>query len=168
MLRSTWKGFTLVEAMMALVVLGLAVAAILTPITAAVDQKDRAAKQMVAVLLAEQTIEECLSRTVWCSNDPIVLGHDAGKTTRAAYNEKSDYHNLNESASQLGTVYGSALAASTFPNLKRKTWMQTLYLSGEYTGYSPDFVMLTVRVYDGDEELVTLRRLINNNDHTLP
>jgi hypothetical protein len=162
------RSFTLVESMVALTVLVIAIGAILTPITLAVEQKVRAARQAVAVVLAEEIIDECLSKTTWCFESPINLGHEGDETTRAAYDERTDFHNLNETASQLGTVHGPTLASASFPKLTRRTWLQVLYLPGESASYPQDFMMLTVRVYDGDQELVTVRRLINNVNHAFP
>ena len=167
-LRRRHAGFTLVEAMTALVVLGLAVAAMLSPIAIAVEQKVRTARQAVAVALAEEAIEECLSKTTWSIQDPIELGPSGNEPWRDQYDENADYHNVVETGGQFGTVRGVRLSASTFPNMTRRMWLQTFYLSGEYTGYTPDFMMLTVRVYDGDEEVVTLRRIITNVNHAWP
>ena len=70
-------------------------------------------------------------------------------------------HNRSESAGQLGMVNGPAYV-SEFPNLRRTMWMQVVYLPGQDETLPPEMLMLTVRVYDGQEELVTLRRLIRN------
>jgi prepilin-type N-terminal cleavage/methylation domain-containing protein len=164
------RAFTLVEAMVALVILGVAVAAILTPINVAIQQKTRAMKQTLAVLLAEQLIEECVSKSTWSYDaEWPTLGPSAGETWRNVYDERSDYHNVTETADKFGTVKGPRLAAADFPpNMTRRMWAQYLYLPGERDFYTYDVMMLTVRVYDGNEELVTLRRLITNPDHVYP
>ena len=166
--RRRVRSFTLVEAMVALTVVGIAVAAILTPITAAIDQKTRSMKQTVAVVLAEQLVEECQAHTRWSYDEWAVLGPSGDEPWRTVYDERSDYHNVTETAGKFGPLFGPVLAASEFPNLTRSYRLQTLYLSGERTMYPPDFMMLTVRVYDGKEELVTLRRLISNASHAYP
>lgn len=163
-------GFTLVECMIALAILGMAMGAILTPIDAAIQQKTRAMKQTMAVMLAEQFIEECVSQDLW-SHDAEwpTLGPSGDETWRDDYDEVSDYHHVTETADQFGVVHGMQLGAAEFPpHMTRSVWAQYLHLSGERTFYTYDVMMLTVRVYDGDEELVTLRRLIWNNDHVLP
>ncbi len=161
------QGFTLVESLVALAVLGVAVGAILTPITIAIDQQRRAAKMTVATMLAEQAIEECLSQPIFSHDEWPVLGPSAGESWRDSYDEQSDYHNVTEMADQFGMVNGPEFF-SEFPNLKRTMWLQMLYLPGQDSAHPPDFMMLTVRVFDGDEELVTLRRFIRNEEHEYP
>jgi prepilin-type N-terminal cleavage/methylation domain-containing protein len=163
------RGFTLIEALTALTVLGVAVAAILTPVTGAIEQKSRAMKQALAVLLAEQLIEECVSQQRWSYDEWPVLGPSAGEVWRDKYDEVVDYHDLTETSDQFGTVFGDMLGSADFPpNLTRRVWMQYHYLPGQNTLYTPDIMLLTVRVHDGDEELVTLRRLIKDPNHVWP
>ena len=121
-------------------------------------------------MLAEQLIEECVAHALWSYDaEWPSLGPTSEEPWRNHYDEISDYHNLTESPGKFGTVFGSRLPASDFaPNLTRRVCAQYFHLSGEYTSYTYDFMMLTVRVYDGDEELVTRRRVIWNDDHTLP
>jgi len=166
--RGTPSGFTLVESLTALVVLSVAVAAILTPVIAAVEQKQRAAKQVLAVMLAEQLIEECLGQESFSIQDPIELGPSGDEPWRNQYDESSDYHGVSEGPGALGTVYGPRLAYSQFPNLRRTMHIDTYYLPGQYTAYSPDLILVTVRVYDKDEELVTLQRFVANEKHDDP
>lgn len=166
--RRASSGFTLVESLTALVVLSAAVAAILTPVIAAVEQKQRTAKQVVAVMLAEQLIEECLGQESFSIQDPIELGPSGDEPWRDLYDENSDYHGVTEGPGTFGTVYGPRLAYSQFPNLRRTMHIDTYYLPGQYTGYSPDLIVVTVRVYDKDEELVTLQRFVANEKHDDP
>mgnify|MGYP001199814767 CR=1 FL=1 len=168
--RKSTSAFTLVECLIALAILGIAIGAIVTPIEITIQQKARAAKQTVAVLLAEQLIEECVAHDLWSYDaEWPSLGPTSEEPWRNAYDEISDYHNVKETPGQFGTIHGVRLSAADFaPNLTRRVWAQYFYLPGEYTAYTYDFMMLTVRVYDGDEELVTLRRVIWNDDHTLP
>ncbi len=166
--RYRHNGFTLVESLTALTVLSIAVAAIITPIIAAVEQKQRTAKQIVAVMLAEQLIEECLAQEIYSIEAPPDLGPSGGEPWRDVYNENSDYHDVVEGPGEFGTIYGPRLASAEFANLTRRMWLQYYYLPGQYLPYPPDILMLTVRVYDGAEELVTLKRFITNEEHTLP
>jgi len=161
--------FTLVEAMVALAVLGIAVAALLTPTTVAIQQKTRAMKQTQAVILAEQLIEEVVSQDCWSYDEWAVLGPSGGETWRSGYDEVSDYHGVVETSGQFGPINGPVLSSGDFPpNMSRSMWLQYYYLPGERGFYPPDFMLLTVRVYDGDQELVTLRRLVRNDDHDKP
>lgn len=160
----------MIEAVTALAVLGIAVGAILTPMTVAIEQKTRAMKQTQAVILAEQLIEECCSQTLWSYDAQWpTLGPSPEETWRNVYDEVVDYHNFSETPEQFGPVYGPTLQTSDFPpNMRRSVWMQEYYLPGQRTFYTPSVMMLTVRVYDGDEELVTLRRLITDPNHVWP
>jgi prepilin-type N-terminal cleavage/methylation domain-containing protein len=162
-------GFTLVEALVALTVLGVAVASALVPICAAVDQKDRAMKQTVATMLAEQIIQECKAQTRWSYEEWAELGPSGGETWRTSYDEQSDYSGFSETAGQFGAVFGPHLTATEFPrNLRRTCHLQYVWLTGEQTVYAPDFLLLTVRVYEGDQELITVSRLIHNVNHAYP
>jgi hypothetical protein len=156
--------------MTALTVLGIAVAAVLTPITISMQQKSRAMKQTLAVVLAEQLIEECVAQDNWSWDaEWPALGPTSDEPWRDMYDERSDYHNVTETAGSFGTVYGTRLGSSSFPaNMTRTVHAQYFHLPGQRTFYTYDVMMLTVRVYDGDEELVTLRRLITNPDHVWP
>lgn len=168
--RRREPGFTLTEAMVALSVLGLAVGAALAPITAAVQQKHRAARQTVAVMLAEQMIEECIARQRWSFDEgtTATLGPQADETTRYLYDERVDYHDVVETASQIAMLSGKQMPTADFNHFRRELWAQQFYLPGQYTGYPKDVLMLTVRVYDGDQELATLSRLVTNHDHPYP
>jgi hypothetical protein len=159
--------FTLAEALVALAILALAVAALLTPLGAAAQQKNRAAKQTQAALLAEQGIEECLAQTVWTASaaNPPVLGPASGETSRFQYLQRTDYSGGTETPAQFGLRYGSAQPAAAYlPNLTRSFNLQYVYLPGMDTGAPPELMMLTVRVYDGPQELVTLRRFISKHE----
>lgn len=167
--RRRERCFTLVEALVALTVLSIAVTAIVTPVTVAIDHKTRAAKQTLAVLLAEQLIEDCLSQDTFSFDEPAVLGPSGDETTRTRYDEVSDYHYVFEMPSRFGPIFGGGVQGSDYPpNFARWMWLQPVYLPGQRDFYPPDFVMLTVRVWDGTEELVVLRRLVRNDDHWYP
>lgn len=167
--RRHHPAFTLAEALVAGVILALAAAAILTPFSAAAKQQDRAAKLTQAALLAEQGVEECLAQTAWTASaaNPPALGPAPGETARNQYLERTDYSGFTETPAQFGLRYGPAQPASAFPaNLTRTFNLQYVNLPGMDPAASPELMMLTVRVFDGQQELVTLRRLISKyEDH---
>jgi type II secretory pathway pseudopilin PulG len=165
--RRHLPAFTLAEALVACAVLALAVAAILTPFSAAAKQQDRAAKLTQAALLAEQGLEECLAQTVWTSStaNPPALGPAPGETARNQYLERTDFSGFTESPAQFGLRYGPAQPAADFlPNLTRRFNLQYVYLPGMDSAAQPELMMLTVRVFDGEQELVTLRRFISKHE----
>ena len=105
--RRRRASFTLVEAMTALVVLSIAVGALLTPMTVAIEQKTRAMKQTLAVILAEELIEECVSQDLWSYDEWAVLGPSGDELGRDVYDEVSDYHDVVETSDQFGSIYGA-------------------------------------------------------------
>ena len=165
--RRHLPAFTLAEALVAGVVLALAVAAILTPFGAAARQQERAAKLTQAALLAEQGVEECLAQTAWTlsASNPPALGPAPGETARNLYLERTDYHGFTETPAQFGLRYGPAQPAAAYlPNLSRRYNLQYVYLPGMNPAAAPELMMLTVRVFDGEQELVTLRRFVSKHE----
>ena len=105
-------GLTLVEALIASVILAVAVAAVSHAVLAGQMQSYDALERLHAVQLAEGLVEEILRLPY---NDPDGAsnpGPEAGETSRGLYDNIDDFHGFTEAAGTLadatGTTYGSA------------------------------------------------------------
>jgi prepilin-type N-terminal cleavage/methylation domain-containing protein len=98
-LRQEPRGFTLIEAVVAITVTAIAGAAVLLGVNSSVRTADDALKQTMAMGLAEQLLDEiCQARfrddTEAVSSEPRVSGPGASETPRAKYDDVDDYRAL--------------------------------------------------------------------------
>jgi MSHA pilin protein MshD len=106
------RGFTLMECLLATVILALTVLAIAQAVGTGIKQTNAALYEEHAVALLEAMMEEVLSRPY---NDPQgtqTPGPESGETSRALYDNLDDYHGLVEQPGQVadasGTLYPAA------------------------------------------------------------
>lgn len=109
-------GFTLMEAMIAMTVLALSVAAIAQAITAGHAQTADSLHRAKAVALAEAMMEEVLSKPyLEPDGSPVLVpGPEAGETGRALFDNMDDYHNFQAGVlDAAGVSYGNEYAGFT-------------------------------------------------------
>jgi len=125
------KGFSLAEAVIATVVLGIAAAGVLLPFTSGVSVRAEGARRTLGAKLASDLMEEI-----------IKTPFDDIKTTYETYTEQVQVKDAN------------GVSDSAYDNFSRGA-------SYEYDASQPFFIIVTVWVKYNGNEIVRLSRLIS-------
>jgi hypothetical protein len=158
-------GFTLIEGMMASVVLAAVTLAVLAAFTAAAQNGEAADESMMAAELARQLLDEIAAKPVLDPNNVVqMLGPDAGENGRAQFDNVDDYHGYRDSTKKL---YGlDNVAVMDLPyEYKRSVTVEFRRPPGTTTARaSADFVVVTVKVQvkSGPNGEYTFQRLFAN------
>lgn len=153
------KGFTLLEALLAAIVLALAVTAITVPFTAAAQHDQMDATRTMAVNLAQEMMEEILGKSFNAAGDPNTPGPEAGET-RSTFDQFDDYHGYSEAQGQIADRSGAVIGDAAANSLSRTVSAQYTYVDGQDTGASATFIRITVTVLHKGSAMVTLSRLV--------
>jgi len=135
------SGFTLAEAMMATVVLGIAVTGILLPFTSGAMERVEGIRRTLGSQLASDLMEEIV-RTPF---EQIV----------------SSYNGYRESEGQIKDAWGQVFTGSNYAHLSRDVSCEYVYVPQESGTTEAKFILATVRVYYRGREIAILRRLIS-------
>jgi type II secretory pathway pseudopilin PulG len=146
-------GFTLIEALIACVILAMVVAGITMPFAAGARSEAHDARLTLATQLAQEMIEEIMSRPF---DDPD--GVDVGET-RLTFDDMDDY-NIDEPDGQIRDARGEPMYDLAAAGLSRHTTCSKILLTGQPNGDTPDYVRATVEVRYRSQPLVRLVRLI--------
>jgi len=152
-------GITVLEALLATVVLAAAAATVIMPFAAGARCTAEDARLTVAVDLAEALMEEILSKPF---SDPN--GSEAGETGRSNWDDMDDYNGYSEGQGQISSFDGVAVDDSATVNLTRQATVQGVYVAGQDTGEDPTFLRITVEVKYRGETVVELSRLAYANE----
>lgn len=157
--RQIILGFTLLEALLASAVLAMAIAAITMPFTASVQQQRFDARRSSAVTLAQEMMEEILSKSFSVQGEPSVPGPETGET-RMTFDHFDDYDGYIEPAGQLIDSQGQPITDIAAEGLSRHVTASYVYVSGQATSGDPTFIRIVVEVKHQQDVLVRLTRLI--------
>ena len=153
-------GFTLMEALLAAVILLIAITAITLPFAAGARAEQADARMCLAVSLAQEMMEEILAKPFADPQGATTVGPDAGETRRARFDNVDDYHGYYEGPRQIADATGAVLTTPVAAGLSRTVTAQYVYVSGQDTGQPATFVRVTVTVAHDGSPLVTLTRLV--------
>ena len=137
-LRAKDKGFTLAEAMIATVILGIAAAGVLMPFTSGLQVRAEGMHRTLAAKLAADLMEKIV-------NTPFE-------------NIEDDYDGRVELQGQVKDASGAIFTDSNYANFSRDVSCEYFYFP-QYSG--TEFILVTVKVYYSGREIVSLRRLIS-------
>jgi prepilin-type N-terminal cleavage/methylation domain-containing protein len=161
--RSMCPGFSLVEAMMAVVVLGIAAAGVLLPFVSGAAVQAEGAHRTLAAELAGDLMEQILRLPFHDPNDVTSynLGPDAGDLDNI-----DDYHGYTELQGQVKDVDGAVFAVtdSRYANFSRSVTCEYHAMWPQPAPGSPaecDFISVTVQVSYSGKEMVTIVRLVS-------
>ena len=158
----TFGGFTLLEALLAAVVLAMAVAAITVPFTAGARNEQADARRTLAVAFAQEIMEEILAQP-FEDDDPQFarnLGPELGETDRCFFDNIDDYHGYEESAGGIADIAGWFVNDPAAVGLSRRVTAQYVYVSGQDLSNPADFIRLTVEINYRQNPIVRLTRLV--------
>ena len=139
--RTKHKGFSLAEAMIATVVLGIAAAGALLPFTSGAAVRAEGMHRTLAVKLASDLMEEITGT----SFAQIVTGYDG----------------YAESQGQVKNAGGAVFTDSNYANFSRDASCAYVYVSQESGFGEVKFIRATVRVYYNGKQIAVINRLIS-------
>jgi prepilin-type N-terminal cleavage/methylation domain-containing protein len=133
------KGFTLAEAMMATVVLGIAATGVLLPFTSGAAVRAEGMRRTLGAKLASDLMEEIVNTPF----EEIVIGY------------------YSEAQGQIRDASGVVFTDSNYANLSRDSSCAYAYVPQESWSGAFKFILVTVRVYYRGKEIATINRLIS-------
>ncbi|MHC4076271.1 MAG: type IV pilus modification PilV family protein [Planctomycetota bacterium] len=132
------KAFSLAEAMIAVVVLGVAASGVILPFTSGASIRAEGCRRTLAAKLAADLTEEIINTPF----DSIIAGYDG----------------YSEGQGQVRSVSGSLLTESKYANFSRTATCQAKWAG------AAEFILVTVRVYYKGNEVVVINRLISKRN----
>lgn len=154
------SGITLLESLLAATLLAAVVTSVIWPFTAGAQNELAGARSSIASELAQELMEEILSKPFDDPQGAEGLGPDAGEATRDDFDNIDDYHGYGEPAGQILCFDGEAAADPVAADLSRSVATTYVYVSGQDTSETPSFISVTVTVSRDGEALVELTRLV--------
>ncbi len=136
------KGFTLAEAMIATVVLGIAAAGVLLPFTSGAAVRAEGTRMTLAAKIAGDLMEEIV-------NTPFVQ-------------IITDYDGYAEPQGQVKEASGIVFTDLNYANFSRDVSCEYVYMPQESENTGPKFVRVVLRVYYRGAEIATISRLVSD------
>ena len=136
------KGFSLAEAMMATVVLGIAAAGVLLPFTSGAAVRAEGMRRTLAAKLASDLMEQFIDTSF------AELVADGG-----GY--------VDEPQGQVKDASGAVFTDLNYANFSRDASCEQVYVPQESEDGESKFIRATVRVYYTDREVAVISRLIS-------
>lgn len=165
------NGFTLIEALVAAVVLALSVAAVTVPFTAGARNQEVELRMAMANGLAEQLMEEILQRSFEepddgdnLAEDESAFGPDAGENGRAQYDAIDDFNGWVEGEGKIRDSAGTLVTDPAARDLSRYAHVEYVTVSGQDASQPRLFFRVTVEVRHEGTPMVTLVRLVHWTD----
>ena len=141
-LRTKCKGFSLAEAMIATVVLGVAAAGVLLPFTTGARVQVEGTRRTLAAKLAGDLMEEVVATPF----DEIIANY-----------------NYSETQGQIKDAAGAVFGDSSYARFSRDVSSVNVDVPVSPTGFSKDvgFIRATVQVYYSGKQIAIINRLIS-------
>lgn len=137
--RAGRRGFTLAEATLAMVLIGIAAAGVLLPFAGGASVQAAGQQRTLAALLAGSLIEQIAATPF----DTIV-----------------GTYNYTESQGQMKDSSGATMTDSMYANFSREVSCQYVYVPQQSAEMAANFILATVKVYYRGQTIVTTNRLI--------
>jgi prepilin-type N-terminal cleavage/methylation domain-containing protein len=135
------KGFTLAEAMIATVVLGIAAAGVLLPFTSGAAVRAEGTRMTLAAKLAGDLMEEIVNTPF----EQIITGYDE----------------YTESQGQVKDASGIVFTDLNYANFSRDVACEYVYMPQESGDGDLKFIRIIVRVYYQGAEIAAISRLVS-------
>lgn len=138
--RTQQGGFTLIEATLAVVVLGIAAAGVLLPFSSGAAAQADGLHRTKAALLAGDLLEQIVSKP---------------------YSSIAAYNGYTEAQGQVKDAAGNVYTDPVYAKFSRSVSCDYIYAAQQAGTYSSVFIRVTVKVYYGGSELISLTRLVS-------
>ncbi len=136
-----YSGFTLAEAMMATVVLGIAAAGILLPFTSGAAVRAEGMHRTLGAKLAGELMEQIIS---------------------APFNQiVAKYNGYAEPKVQVKDAGGVVFTDPQYANFSRNVSCEYVYVPQQGGATAPIFIRVTVRVYYSGKQIASINRLVS-------
>ena len=135
------RGFTLAEAMMAVVVLGIASASVLLPFVSGAAVRAEGINRTLAARLASDLMEEIVNTPF----DQIV----------------NNYDGYSEPQGQVKDANGVVFVDPNYTRFSRDVSCQYLYVPQESGTEDPKYIRVTVQMYYDGKQIATINRLVS-------
>jgi len=160
------RGFTLAEAMMAVVVLGIAAASVLLPFMSGAAVRAEGINRTLAARLASDMMEEILRLPFHDPDDKTSysLGPDVGETGPANFDNIDDFHNYNELPGQVKDAVWVVFTDQMYANFSRDVTCEYVYVPPQPVESDPtkcEFIRITIKVDYNGKEMAAISRLVS-------
>ena len=139
--RLTLSGFTLAEAMMAVVVLSIAAAGVLLPFSSGAAVRAEGLCRTLGARLASDLVEQIINTPF----DQII----------------PDYNGYSEPQGQIKDAWGNVFTDSNYACFSRSASCEYVYVPQESGATTPKFILIKVQVLYNDKQIATLYRLVS-------
>lgn len=164
--QKRWDAFTLVEAMLAAVILSMTVSSIIMPFVAGAQNDLANAYQALAVTLAQDMMEEILAKPFSDPDDGNrVPGPDGSESAgRELYDNIDDYDGYTEPTGMIVPFEPELLTNPLTVQFARRVTVTYVRVAGQDVSEPADFCRVAVQVDRDPNNLVTLTRLVYANE----
>jgi len=154
------NGFTLLEALIASAILSMAILGITVPFASGAATEADDARRTLANSLAQELMEEILTKAYDDTTTPKGLGHESAETSRAMYDSVNDYDNWNENAGQIKDLSGQVIDDPAAEALSRQAHVSYVRVGGQAGTDTICFARVQVEIRYHNKTLQTLTRLV--------
>jgi prepilin-type N-terminal cleavage/methylation domain-containing protein len=133
------KGFTLIEALLALVILSIAAAGLILPFASSAAVQQQGLSQTLAAKLASDLVEQIINTEF----SQIV----------------STYNGYNEPKGQIKNAAGAVFSDPMYADLSREAICEYIYMPQQVDAGTQNFIRITVRVEQNGVKLAEVVRL---------
>lgn len=144
------RGFTLAEAMLAVVVLGIAAAGILLPFSSGARVRAEGMRRTLAAKLAGDLMEQITAKPF----------EDPNGETAGDFDDIDDFDGYEEAEGQIKDSSGTVFTDLSYARFGRSAECKYAYVPQESELYDSMFILVTVRVYYSGDEIVAINRLV--------
>jgi Tfp pilus assembly protein PilV len=165
--RRAAMGFTLIEALIAAVILAAAVGAMVAPMSATYIQTRTIQQTNIALSMAQQLLDEVVSRHYADPTDAsvVTLGPDSAESGRATFDNMDDYHGYQDStdpsaSNAMKTISGDAIDWKTTDVYRRSVTVEYRNTPAGPAVAAGDFILISVEVTMPTGQKLSVARLI--------
>ncbi|MCE5276649.1 MAG: hypothetical protein ABFD92_14645 [Planctomycetaceae bacterium] len=151
---------TLLEALLASTILAACAFAVTTPFAASAQNDQTQQRWTLATCLAQEMMEEILSKPFKDPQGSVACGPDSGEGSRMQFDNVDDYQGFTETAGHIADAAGAVCASDAAAGLSRRVTVEYVYLPGQQTQHPASFARVIVEVRHLDVPVITLTRLV--------
>jgi len=160
------RGFTLAEAMMAVVVLGIAAASLLLPFMSGAAVRAEGINRTLAARLAGDLMEQILRLPFHDPGGGATPGPELGETVPTGFDNIDDYHGYTEIQGQVKDATGAVFSVtdSRYANFSRNVTCEYVYVPPQPAESDPakcEFIRIKVQVDYSGKQMATIVRLVS-------
>ena len=158
------RGFTLIEAMMAVMVLGIAAASVLLPFISGAAVRAEGINRTLAARLASDLMEQILRLPFHDPDGGSSVGPEPGETGPSSFDNIDDYHGYTESQGQVKDAAGVVFTDSVYANFSRNVTCEYVYVPPQQAESDPskcEFIRVKVQVNQSGKQMAAVVRLVS-------